>query len=64
MCRLIWTGLHHNREIIPFWQPVMGRMRRFERETDLCSEDLKQLLDQLAVARGCDDGVHTIAELH
>jgi hypothetical protein len=64
MCRLSWTGLVHNREIIPFWYPAMGRLRSFVCEADLCSEDLKQFLDQLAVVSGCDDRIHTIAELH
>jgi hypothetical protein len=49
---------------MPFWYPAMGRLRRFAREADLCSENLKQFLDQLAVASGRDDRIHTIAELH
>jgi len=63
MCRLSWTGLVHNREMIWSWYPAMG-LRCFAREADLCSEDFKQFLDQLAVVGGRDDGIHTIAELH
>jgi hypothetical protein len=64
MCRLSWTGLVHNREMIPFWYPAMGRMRCVARAADRCSEDLKEFLDQLAVVSGRDDRIHTIAELH
>ena len=42
----------------------MGGLRCFARTADLCSEDFKQFLDQLAVASGRDDRIHTIAELH
>src|SRR5579859_1112954 len=40
------------------------RWREVERGPMLELEDLKQLLDQLAVVGGRDDRIHAIAELH
>src|SRR6201999_2831395 len=63
MCRLNWTGLVHNSDTIWSWHPVSNGLR-LPVIPDLESEDFKQLLDQLAVARACDNSIHTVAKLH
>jgi hypothetical protein len=63
MCKLSWTGLVHNSDTSWSWQPASrGLLRLVEFELEL--EDLKQLLDQLAVSRGCDDGIDAVAKLN